>query len=125
MANIVIDVAAEFTGKRAFDEAGKSTSGLDKNVKSLAKAFAGVFAVQKVVAFGKASANAFIEDEKAAVRLTTAVKNLGLGFEDVRIKNFVSTLEAQSAVLDDKLRPALQALLTTTGSVAKSQELLK
>ena len=125
MANIVIDVAAEFTGKKAFDQAGKSTSGLEKNVKSLAKAFAGVFAVQKVVAFGKASANAFIEDEKAAVRLTNAVKNLGLGFEDARIKNFVITLEAQSGVLDDKLRPALQALLTTTGSVAKSQELLK
>jgi hypothetical protein len=125
MANIVIDVAAEFTGKRAFDQAGKSTSNLEKNVKSLAKAFVGVFAVQKVAAFGKASAKAFIEDEKAAIRLTTAVKNLGLGFEDARIKNFVSTLEAQSAVLDDKLRPALQALLTTTGSVAKSQELLK
>jgi hypothetical protein len=125
MANIVIDVAAEFTGKKAFDQAGKSTSGLEKSVKNLGKAFVGVFAVQKVAAFGKASAKAFIEDEKAAVRLTTAVKNLGLGFEDARIKNFVSTLEAQSAVLDDKLRPALQALLTTTGSVAKSQELLK
>jgi hypothetical protein len=123
--SVRIDIAAEFTGKKAFDKAGKSTSSLEKNVKSLAKAFAGVFAVQKVVAFGKASANAFIEDEKAAVRLTNAVKNLGLGFEDARIKNFVTTLEAQSGVLDDKLRPALQALLTTTGSVAKSQELLK
>jgi hypothetical protein len=29
MANIVIDVAAEFTGKKAFDQAGKSTSGLE------------------------------------------------------------------------------------------------
>jgi hypothetical protein len=123
--SVVIDIATEFTGKKAFDQAGKSTSSLEKGVKNLGKAFVGVFATQKVLAFGKASAKAFMEDEKAAVKLTTAVKNLGLGFEDARIKNFVSTLEAQSAVLDDKLRPALQALLTTTGSVAKSQELLK
>jgi hypothetical protein len=123
--SVKIDIAAEFTGKKAFDKASKSTSGLEKSVKNAGKAFAGLFAAQKILAFGKASAKAFMEDEVAANRLTTAVKNLGLGFEDERIKNFVSTIETQTGVLDDKLRPALQSLLTTTGSVAKSQELLK
>jgi len=123
--SVRIDIAAEFTGKKAFDKASKSTSSLEKSVKNAGKAFAGLFAVQKVLAFGKASTKAFMEDEAAANRLTTAVKNLGLGFEDERIKNFVSTIESQTGVLDDKLRPALQSLLTTTGSVAKSQELLK
>ena len=123
--SVRIDIAAEFTGKKAFDKASKSTSALEKSVKNAGKALVGLFAVKKVLAFGKASAKAFMADEAAANRLTTAVKNLGLGFEDERIKNFVSTIEAQTGVLDDKLRPALQSLLTTTGSVAKSQELLK
>ena len=123
--SVKIDIAAEFTGKKAFDKASKSTSGLEKSVKGAAKAFVGLFAAQKILAFGKASAKAFMADEVAANRLTTAVKNLGLGFEDERIKNFVATIEAQTGVLDDKLRPALQSILTTTGSVSKSQELLK
>lgn len=123
--SIRIDIAAEFTGKKAFDKASKSTSSLEKSVKNAAKALTGLFAAQKILAFGKASAKAFMTDEAAANRLSTAVKNLGLGFEDARIKNFVSTIEAQTGVLDDKLRPALQSLLTTTGSVSKSQELLK
>jgi hypothetical protein len=123
--SIRIDIAAEFTGKKAFDKASKSTSSLEKSVKNAAKALTGLFAAQKILAFGKASAKAFMADEAAANRLSTAVKNLGLGFEDARIKNFVSTIEAQTGVLDDKLRPALQSLLTTTGSVSKSQELLK
>ena len=32
MPNIVIDVAAEFTGKKAFDKAGSSSTKLEKNV---------------------------------------------------------------------------------------------
>jgi hypothetical protein len=53
-----------------------------------------------------------------------SVKNLGLGFESVRIESFISELSAMSGVTDDQLRPAMQKLLQTTGSVTKSQELL-
>lgn len=49
---------------------------------------------------------------------------MGLGFEDVKVKTFISDLEASAHVSDDVLRPAFQSLLQTTGSVAKSQELL-
>jgi hypothetical protein len=110
---------------KGFKQAESAVDKLGKNVKNLAKTFGVALGAAAIVKFGKASAKAFMEDEVAANRLTTAVKNLGLGFEDERIKNFVSTIEAQTGVLDDKLRPALQSLLTTTGSVAKSQELLK
>jgi len=122
--SVRIDIAAEFVGKKAFDKASKSTSSLEKNVKTLGKSLAGVFAAKKVLAFGKASAMAFADDEKAATRLAVAVKNLGLGFENARISTFIQNLEKTSGVMDDSLRPAFQALLTTTGSVTKSQELL-
>jgi hypothetical protein len=124
MANIVIDIASEFTGAKAFKQADSSTDKLSKSVKSLAKTLGLAFSVTAVVAFGKASMKAFAEDEAAASRLTKAVENLGLGFEDARIKTFISDLEKTAGVADDVLRPAFQSLLQTTGSVAKSQELL-
>jgi len=124
MANIVIDIASEFTGAKAFKQADSSTDKLSKSVKSLAKTLGVAFSVTAVVAFGKASMKAFAEDEKAASRLTKAVENLGLGFEDAKIKTFISDLEKSAGVADDVLRPAFQSLLQTTGSVAKSQELL-
>ena len=78
MADLRIDLAAEFKGKKAFTQATKATSALDKSVAKLGKQIASVFAVTKIVAFGKASVKAFVEDEAAANRLATSVKNLGL-----------------------------------------------
>lgn len=123
MSNIRIDIASEFKDK-GFKQANKATGGLDKQLKGLAKTLIGVLSVREVVQFGKASVKAFSEDEKAANRLTQTLSNMGIAFEDARIKTFISDLEATSGVLDDSLRPAFQKLLTTTGSVTKSQELL-
>ena len=124
MSNITIGIAAEFKGKKAFNDASKSVSGLDKAVNKLGKQLAGVFAVSKVVAFGKASFKAFTEDEAAAARLASTVKNLGLAFAQPEIDRYIQKLEASSAVADDSLRPAFQALLTTAGSLAESQKIL-
>ena len=124
MADLRIDLAAEFRGKKAFKEADKSVTSLDRAVGKLGKQLASVFAVTKIIQFGKASVKAFIEDEKAANQLAVAVKNLGLAFAQPQIDNYISKLEASSGIVDEKLRPAFQALLTTTGSLTKSQELL-
>lgn len=124
MANVTIDIASEFRGKPAFDKAGKSVSSLEKSVGKLGKQLLGVFAVSKVVAFGKASVKAFAADEAAAANLANTVKNLGLAFAAPSIESYVQQLQAASGVIDDQLRPGMQSLLTTTGSVVKSQELL-
>jgi hypothetical protein len=125
MAEVLrIDLAAEFTGKKAFDKADKSVSALDKTAKKLAKTFASVFAAQKILAFGRASVQAFAQDQAAATRLAKVVDNLGLSFANPAISDFIQKLEQQSGIVDDQLRPAFQALLTTTGDVAKSQQLL-
>ena len=124
MANIVIDVAAEFTGKKAFDQAQKSTFNLEKSAKKLAGAFGIAFGATAVVNFSKQAVKAFAADEAAANRLTRAVDNLGIGFANPAIAKYISELERTAAVADDILRPAFQGLLTTTGSLTKSQELL-
>lgn len=121
--DIKIIIAAELK-KQGFDKAQKATSGLDKSFKRLAATIAATFSATQLIAFGKAAVKAFSDDEKAARRLTNTLANMGLAFEDPRVKKFISDLEATSGVLDDKLRPAMQGLLTTTGSVTKSQELL-
>jgi len=124
MSNILISLAAEFTGNKAFKQADTAADKLGKSVKKLAGAFGLALGTQQVVAFGKASVKAFAADEAAAVKLTKAVENLGLGFEDTRIKRFISDLEASAGVADDVLRPAFQSLISTTGSVTQSQDLL-
>lgn len=124
MANVKIDIASEFKGKPAFDKAGKSVSQLDKTVNKLANKFVALFATQKIVAFGKASAQAFMEDEKAANQLANAVKNLGLNFANPIIATYIENLSKLSGVADDQLRPSFQALLLQTKDLTKSQELL-
>jgi hypothetical protein len=123
MANIRIDIASEFKDK-GFKKAQTATQKLNKNLGILGKTFVGVLSVRAITQFGKAAVTAFSEDEQAAVRLSQSLKNLGLAFEDTRVTQFISDLEAASGVLDDSLRPAMQSLLMTTGSVAKSQELM-
>jgi len=124
--SVKIDIAAEFTGKKAFDKAGKSTSGLEKSVKNLAKTFGLAFGATAVINFAKASAKAFIEDDNAARSLSVTIKNLGLNYDNntAVIARFIDNLEQQTGVLDDELRPAMDRLLRATGSVSKSQELL-
>lgn len=123
MSNIRIDIASEFKDK-GFKDAEKATGGLNNNLKALGKTLVSVLSVREIYQFGKASVQAFSEDEQAATRLSQSLNNLGLAFEDARVSQFISDLEAASGVLDDSLRPAMQSLLMTTGSVAKSQELL-
>ena len=124
MAELRIPIIGEFKGKKAFDQAGKATSTLEKGVKRLGGALAATFGAQQLLKFAKNAAKAFIEDEQAATRLAQSVKNLGLAFETPRIEEFISQLSRASGVTDDQLRPAMQKLLQTTGSVAKSTELL-
>lgn len=123
MSNIRIDIASEFKDK-GFKQAEKATGGLNSTLKTLGKTLAATFSVREIYQFSKASVKAFSEDQQAAVRLSKTLDNLGLSFENARVTSFISELESASGVLDDSLRPAMQSLLMTTGSVTKSQELL-
>ena len=112
------------------DKADKETrtfsDKLGSALKTGALAFAalGAAAGAAAIKIGVDAVKAAIEDEKAQLSLAQTLKNLGLGFEDPRIEAYIKNLETTSGILDDQLRPALQSLLTTTGSVTKSQQLL-
>ena len=124
MADLRIDIASVFAGKKAFSDAAKATVGLQNQVKSLAKSYLGLFTVQKLASQGLQAAKAFAADEAAAVRLSNAVDNLGISFANPEIATFISNLEQSAKIADDILRPAFQGLLTTTGSLTQSQKLL-
>jgi hypothetical protein len=121
--SLAIRIAAIFDAK-GLKQAEKGVKSLQSSVKKLAGAAGIGLSTAAVIQFGKAAAKAFIADEKAANRLAVSVKNLGLGFETPRIESYISELSAMSGVTDDELRPAMQRLLQTTGSVTRSQELL-
>jgi hypothetical protein len=126
MSNVVIDIAAQFTGKPAFKKADTAVNKLNKGTQNLGKTLTRTFGTAAVLAFGRASVKAFAEDNKAATSLGQTLKNLDLAYGSNigTVNGYISRLEAQTGVLDDELRPAMDRLLRATGSVTKSQELL-
>jgi hypothetical protein len=124
MANVVIDIAAQYTGNKAFKQAETATQKLEKSVGKLGKQLLGVFAAGKLLAFGKNAAKAFAADEKAARSLALALANTGNAFAAIEVEKFIADLQRATGVLDDNLRPAFRTLLTATGNVKKSQDAL-
>jgi hypothetical protein len=122
MANVTIDIAAQFTGKTAFNKAQSSTTALEKSVSKLGKRLLAVYSTQKLIAYGKASAKAFAADDKAARSLALALANTGNAFASIGVEKFIADLQKTTGVLDDNLRPAFRTLLTATGDVKKSQD---
>jgi hypothetical protein len=124
MADLKIDIASVFSGKKAFADASKSTLSLKSQVNSLAKSYLGLFTAQRLARSSFNAVKEFAADDKAARVLSRSLSNLGLAFSDPQVKTFIADLEKTFGVLDKDLRPAFQRLLTTTGDVAKSQKLL-
>ena len=122
--SILINLAAEYTGKKAFDKAERSTKNLEKSVKSLGKTLGYTLSAAAIGSYSRAAVKAFAADEAAVQRLATAVDNLGLSYFKTDVEDFIAKTQESAGVLDDVLRPAMQALLTTTGSLTKSQKLL-
>lgn len=64
MSDLKIDIAAEFTGKKAFKEADTAATRLNKSVKTLATSLGVAYGTRAVVNFGKAAVKAFAEDQQ-------------------------------------------------------------
>lgn len=118
---IFIDSKADLRG---FKQAETAAQHLNKTIKTLATTLGVGYGARAIANFSKAAIKAFSADEAAARRLATAVDNLGLSLSKTKVEDFIKKTETSSGILDDQLRPAMQALLTTTGSLVKSQELL-
>ena len=125
MANVFVDIAAEFTGNKAFKQADNATDKLAKNVKSLGRALGVTLSVGAVLAFGKAAVKAAAEDEKAQKQLALALKNVGLGRDVAASEEYINKLSKEFGVVDDLLRPSYQQLAVATQDTAQSQKLLQ
>jgi hypothetical protein len=124
MANVMIDIAAEFVGNKAFKQADTATDKLTKNVKKLAGAFGLAFSTTAVLAYGKAAVKAAAEDQKAQQQLALALKNVGLGRDAALSEDFIQRLQREYGIVDDLLRPAYQSLAIATRDTFESQRLL-
>ena len=124
MADIIIDIASEFTGKKAFKQAENSTEALMKNVKKLAKTLGVAYGSQQILAFGKASIKAAAADQKAQQQLALALNNVGLGRDAATSEAYVQRLQSEFGIVDDLLRPAYQTLAVATRDSAEAQRLL-
>ena len=124
MANVVIDIATEFTGKKAFKQAETATDKLNKGVKNLARTFGVAFGTAAVLNYAKKSVRAAADDQKAQQQLALALKNVGLERDAASTEQYINRLETEFGILDDLLRPAYQKLAVATQNSAESQRLL-
>jgi hypothetical protein len=122
--SVRIDIAAEFTGRKAFKQADTSTAQLSKNVKNLAKTFGVAFSTAKVLAYAKASVKAAAEDQKAQQQLALALKNVGLGRDAATAEGYIQRIEKEFGIIDDKLRPAYTKLAIATRDTAETERLM-
>ena len=124
MSNILIEILAEFTGKKAFKQADTAAATLAKSAKKLGAALGIAFSARAVVQYTKAASIAAAQDQKAQQLLAINLKNLGLAYANLDSEKFIASLESQSAILDDELRPAYAQLARVTGSIVTTQKLM-
>ena len=123
--DLQVNIASEFKGKKAFTDAEKALNKLTGGAKKLAGALGVAYGTKAILTYGKASMKAAADDQKAQKILSSNLKNLGLAYASVDAESFIKSMETQTAVLDDQLRPAYSQLATVTGSATKTQELMK
>jgi len=121
---ILIDLAAEFTGKKAFKQAESATDKLSKSAKSLAKTFGVAFGTAAVLGYAKASVKAAAADQKAQKQLALALKNVGLERDAASAESYIQRLQSEFGVVDDLLRPSYQQLAVATRNSAEAQRLM-
>jgi hypothetical protein len=119
-----INIGSKFDAK-GFKQAQTATEKLNKNVKSLGRSLGVAFSVAAIVSYGKAATKAALDDSKAQAILANNLKNVGLAYDSIPAEQFINSMQKQTGILDDFLRPAYSQLAQVTGSVSKTQELLK
>lgn len=116
MSNVLISIASEFQ-KKGFQQAESQLGKLGKSVVKVTGTFVTLQQAQKAMLND-------IADEKATKVLAQNLKNLGLEFAIQNSEKFIKTMEAQTGVLDDELRPAYAQLARVTGSTVETQNLM-
>jgi hypothetical protein len=122
--NLDIKIIAEFLGKTAFKQAETATNKLNKTVKSLGSSFGVAFGGAALGYAIKSAVKDFADAERETLALTNTVKNLGLAFDAPAVSNYVDQIGKLYGVTGAQATPALQSLLSVTGSVSKATEIM-
>lgn len=123
-SNIDIKIIAEFLGKSAFKQADTAATKLNKTVKSLGQSFGLAFGGAALGYAVKSTIKDFADAQRETVNLTNTVKNLGLAFDAPQVTAYVEQIGKLYGVTGDQAVPAMQALLSVTGSVSKSTQIM-
>lgn len=116
MSNVFVDIISQFDSK-GFKQADSAVTALTKKTLKLAGSY---LTLQKA----QQSVMAAISDEKASKVLAQNLKNLNLSFAIKSAEEFIATMQKQTGVLDDELRPAYAQLARVTGSSLETQKLM-
>jgi hypothetical protein len=123
-SNIDIKILAEFLGKNAFKQADTAVGKLNKSVKSMGASFGIAFGGAALGYAIKSTIRDFADAERETQQLTNTVKNLGLAFAAPEVDAYVASIGKLYGVTGDQAVPAMQALLTATGSVSRSTKIM-
>jgi hypothetical protein len=123
-SNIDIKILTEFLGKSAFKQAETATNKLNKTVKTLGQSFGIAFGGAALGYAIKTAIKDFADAERETVALTNTVKNLGLAFDAPVVNAYVDSIGKLYGVTGAQAVPAMQALLSATGSVSKSTDIM-
>ena len=122
--NVDIKIIAEFLGKTAFKQADTAANKLNKTVKALGSSFGVALGGAALGYAVKSAIKDFADAERETVALTNTVKNLGLAFDAPVVNAYVDSIGKLYGVTGQQAVPAMQALLSATGSVSKSTEIM-
>jgi hypothetical protein len=112
MADVRIDIATQFTGKKAFKQAETATEKLNKGVKNLARNLGYAFGTAAVVAYGKASVKAALDSQAEQERLNNILRVT------------TGATQSQIDVLNDQADALERIGVVTGGSIKMTQSQL-
>jgi hypothetical protein len=112
MSNVAINIAAEFTGKKAFKQAETSTEKLGKGVKRLAGALGLAFSTRAIVNFGRLAVKASLDQQAEQNRLNQLLK-VGVGATTQEI-----------ALLNDQAKVLEKIGVVSGGNITQTQSQL-
>ena len=116
MSNVLISVVSQFD-KKGFTQADRGVSALTKSVAKFTSGLALAHKTQQAML-------AYMADEKATKILAQNLKNLGFAYGSAGAEEFIASMQKQTGILDDELRPAYAQLARVTGSTAETQRLM-
>ena len=116
-AKVAINIASEFTGKKAFKQADQAVANLGKTLK---RALIGV----SMAAFAKSAVSSFILADKTAQSFANTMQNIGLKEATADVMAMTDAMEMQYGVAASRLIPAYQRFAVITRNTADSQQLL-